>query len=120
MCLNLFVNYFIIYLLNRSSFTSRATTHNMMPIKVTSFNDETIRTLPQMRTCTSVSGRVQSTAATSISEDVSVSSKPRFNLKITIWDTESRAYLEFPSKERLHSWTTTLVSKIKFILNDPY
>jgi hypothetical protein len=31
-------------------------------------------------------------------------------VNITIWDTTSNTYLDFPQKQRIHSWTTTLVS----------
>jgi len=78
----------------------------MMNNNATSFNDATIRTLPQMRNCASVNGRVQSTAST----PVSVLCKPRCDLNITVWDNQSQSYLEFPKNERIHSWTTTLVS----------
>jgi hypothetical protein len=31
-------------------------------------------------------------------------------VNITIWDTASNTYLDFPQTQRIHSWTTTLVS----------
>ncbi len=79
----------------------------MMYTNATSFNDATIRTLPQMRNCASVNGRVQSTAT-----PVSVLCKPRCDLNITVWDVKTQSYLEFTKNERIHSWTTTLVSFI--------
>lgn len=31
-------------------------------------------------------------------------------VNITIWDTATKTYLDFPQTQRIHSWTTTLVS----------
>jgi len=37
-------------------------------------------------------------------------------VNITIWDANSKTYLDFPQKQRIHSWTTTLVSLILHFL----
>jgi len=36
-------------------------------------------------------------------------------VNISIWDSSSKTYLEFPKSKRIHSWTTTLVSFYQLI-----